>query len=100
VRRVAVQAMDLGTSMGPGSGAGDEPHTGTTIIAVTYDGGVVIGADSRVSTGNYVSNRASNKLTLLLDDVYLARCGSAADTQYVADSGEWRSLAACTACGA
>lgn len=39
------------------------PHTGTTIIAVTFDGGVVIGADSRVSTGTYVSNRASDKIT-------------------------------------
>ena len=27
------------------------PHTGTTVVAVSYAGGVVIGADSRVSTG-------------------------------------------------
>ena len=28
------------------------PHSmGTTIIGVTYDGGVVLGADSRTSTG-------------------------------------------------
>ena len=26
----------------------------TTIMAATYDGGVVLGADSRTSTGNYV----------------------------------------------
>lgn len=36
-----------------GTGAVDAaPHTGTTIVAVTYNGGVVIGADSRVSTGD------------------------------------------------
>lgn len=30
------------------------PHSmGTTIIGVTYDGGVVLGADSRTSTGNF-----------------------------------------------
>ena len=37
------------------------PETGTTIIAVAFDGGVVLGADSRVSTGTYISNRASDK---------------------------------------
>lgn len=65
----------------------DPPHTGTTIVAVSYDGGVVIGADSRVSTGTYVSNRASDKITPLTDGVYLLRSGSAADTQAVADYG-------------
>ncbi len=37
--------------MAHGPAAGEAPHTGTTIVAVQYDGGVVIGADSRVSTG-------------------------------------------------
>ena len=64
------------------------PHTGTTIVAVSYAGGVVIGADSRVSTGTYVSNRASDKITALCDNVWLLRSGSAADTQAVADYGE------------
>ena len=36
---------------------------GTSIMAVAYDGGVVIGADSRTSTGVYISNRASDKIT-------------------------------------
>ena len=63
------------------------PHTGTTVVAVSYDGGVVIGADSRVSTGTYVSNRASDKLTPLSDFIWLLRSGSAADTQAVADYG-------------
>ena len=63
------------------------PHTGTTIVAVQYADGVVIGADSRVSTGRYVSNRASDKLTPLSDFVWLLRSGSAADTQLVGDYG-------------
>jgi 20S proteasome subunit beta 1 len=63
------------------------PHTGTTIVAVQFDGGVVLGADSRVSTGTYVSNRASDKITPLSDFVYLLRSGSAADTQAVSDYG-------------
>jgi len=66
------------------------PATGTTIVAVAFDGGVVVGADSRVSTGAYVSNRASDKLTVLDQDgsVWLLRSGSAADTQAVGDYGE------------
>ncbi|PSC76812.1 Proteasome subunit beta type-6 [Micractinium conductrix] len=67
------------------SGLDAPPHTGTTIVAVSYAGGVVIGADSRVSTGTYVSNRASDKITSLCDNVYLLRSGSAADTQAVSD---------------
>lgn len=69
------------------------PQTGTTIVAVTYSGGVVIGADSRVSTGNYISNRASDKITPLTDKVYLLRSGSASDTQAVSDHGEDADLA-------
>lgn len=68
------------------------PHTGTTIVAVTFDGGVVIGADSRVSTGDYISNRASDKITPLSDLVYLLRSGSASDTQAVADYGAARGI--------
>mmetsp|Transcript_4793 Transcript_4793/g.16509 ORF Transcript_4793/g.16509 Transcript_4793/m.16509 type:complete len:227 (-) Transcript_4793:66-746(-) len=62
-----------------------EAHTGTTILAVTYDGGVVLAADTRVTTGTYVSNRASDKISPLTDNAYLARSGSAADTQAVTD---------------
>ena len=43
--------------------------TQTTIMAVAYDGGVVLGADSRTSTGTYVANRATDKLTKLTERV-------------------------------
>lgn len=82
-------SMDLGSGCGlAGPLDGAAPHTGTTIVAALYDGGVVIAADSRVSTGTYVSNRASDKITPLWDNVYLLRSGSAADTQVVSDYGE------------
>jgi len=55
--------------------------TGTTIMAVQYDGGVVLGADSRTSTGDYVANRASRKISKVHDRIFVCRCGSAADTQ-------------------
>eukprot|EP00930_Biecheleria_cincta_P084678 TRINITY_DN74127_c0_g1_i1.p1 TRINITY_DN74127_c0_g1~~TRINITY_DN74127_c0_g1_i1.p1 ORF type:complete len:239 (+),score=46.37 TRINITY_DN74127_c0_g1_i1:90-806(+) len=55
--------------------------TGTTIMAVEFDGGVVMGADSRTSTGDYVANRASRKISKVHERIFVCRCGSAADTQ-------------------
>lgn len=63
----------------------EAPHTGTTIVACAYPGGVVLGSDGRVSVGNYISNRSSNKIAPLADHVYLLRSGSAPDAQIVTD---------------
>lgn len=57
----------------------------TTIMAVTFDGGVVLGADSRTSTGSYVANRVSDKIVPIHDYIWACRSGSAADTQAVSD---------------
>ena len=54
-------------------------------MAVTFDGGVVLGADSRTSTGSYVANRVSDKIVPIHDYVWSCRSGSAADTQAVVD---------------
>ena len=62
-----------------------EVSTGTTIMAVAYDGGVIMGADSRVSTGTYIANRVSDKVSSLHDKIFMCRSGSAADTQAVSD---------------
>uniref|UniRef100_A0A1B6CT04 Proteasome subunit beta n=1 Tax=Clastoptera arizonana TaxID=38151 RepID=A0A1B6CT04_9HEMI len=62
-----------------------EHSTGTSIMAVEYNGGVVIGADSRTTTGVYIANRVSDKLTQITDHIYCCRSGSAADTQAISD---------------
>ena len=78
---------------------------GTTIMAVEFDGGVVMGADSRTSSGelsfvpskkmpkdwcilcnefilgNYCVNRVTDKIAKIHNRVYCCRSGSAADTQ-------------------
>lgn len=62
------------------------PHsTGTSIMACEFDGGVIIGADSRTTTGAYIANRVTDKLTKITDNIYCCRSGSAADTQAIAD---------------
>uniref|UniRef100_G1T235 proteasome endopeptidase complex n=1 Tax=Oryctolagus cuniculus TaxID=9986 RepID=G1T235_RABIT len=63
-----------------------EVSTGTTIMAVQFDGGVVLGADSRTTTGSYIANRVTDKLTPIHDHIFCCRSGSAADTQAVADA--------------
>ena len=48
-RLPALLAMDRNLDLGA-------PHSmGTTIIGVTYNGGVVLGADSRTSTGTLIT---------------------------------------------
>ncbi|KAI0321854.1 nucleophile aminohydrolase [Amylostereum chailletii] len=62
-----------------------EVNLGTSIMAVQFKGGVIVGADSRTTTGSYIANRVTDKLTHVHDRIYCCRSGSAADTQAVAD---------------
>merc|ERR1719495_2655990 len=54
-------------------------------MAVQFNQGVIIGADSRTTTGAYIANRVTDKLTKVTDFIYCCRSGSAADTQAIAD---------------
>jgi hypothetical protein len=53
---------------------------------VQFNGGMVLGADSRTTTGSYIANRVTDKLTPIHDYIFCCRSGSAADTQAVADA--------------
>jgi 20S proteasome alpha/beta subunit len=64
----------------------NEVSSGTTIMAVSLgQKGVILGADSRVSTGTYIANRTSDKIAQLSPHIYCCRSGSAADTQFLTD---------------
>lgn len=52
----------------------------TTLVAARFDGGVVIGADSRTSQGTFVANSGTDKITPVSPGVFLARSGSSAGT--------------------
>lgn len=59
---------------------------GTSIMACVFDGGVVLGADSRTTTGSYIANRVSDKITpVFAPRIWCCRSGSAADTQAISD---------------
>ncbi|KAK1350975.1 Proteasome subunit beta type-1 [Hamiltosporidium tvaerminnensis] len=60
-----------------------EELTGTTIMAISYKDGVILGADTRTSMGNYIPNRITDKITKITPNIYCCRSGSSADTQAV-----------------
>jgi len=62
-----------------------EVNLGTSIMAINFRDGVILGADSRTTTGAYIANRVTDKLTQVHDTIWCCRSGSAADTQAVAD---------------
>ncbi|KAG7235021.1 hypothetical protein INR49_003432 [Caranx melampygus] len=56
--------------------------TTTTILAAIFDGGVVIGSDSRASIGGeYVSSKTINKVIQVHDRIFCCMAGSLADAQ-------------------
>mmetsp|Transcript_2127 Transcript_2127/g.4569 ORF Transcript_2127/g.4569 Transcript_2127/m.4569 type:complete len:228 (+) Transcript_2127:156-839(+) len=57
----------------------------TTLVAAHYKGGIIMGADSRTSRGGYIANRFATKLRCVTPGICLARSGSAADTQSLAE---------------
>ncbi|EJW02410.1 hypothetical protein EDEG_03164 [Edhazardia aedis USNM 41457] len=63
----------------------NEIMTGTTIVAIKTPNSVIIGADTRTSSGRFIPSRYTDKLTKLTDTIYCCRSGSAADTMYIAN---------------
>jgi 20S proteasome subunit beta 1 len=60
---------------------------GTTLVAIKYKDGVVVGADTRTSvSATYVSHRYANKIVPITDWCVLCRSGSSADTQAIAQA--------------
>lgn len=49
-----------------------------------YEGGVLLAADTRSSSGTFVGNKVSDKLEPLHQRIYCQRTGTSAHTQYVA----------------
>ena len=70
------------------STAAEEVNMGTTLVALKYQGGVVVAADTRTSVSGYVSNKFAKKINVVIDETVtscvICRSGSAADTQWLA----------------
>ena len=55
--------------------------TGTTICGVVYNGGVVLGADTRATGGSEVCDKNCQKIHFLADNIFCCGAGTAADTE-------------------
>lgn len=55
--------------------------TGTTIVGLTYKGGVVLGADTRATGGTEVADKNCEKIHYLAPNIYCCGAGTAADTE-------------------
>ncbi|CAD0087352.1 unnamed protein product [Aureobasidium vineae] len=56
--------------------------TGTTIVGCLYDGGVVIAADTRATSGPIVADKNCEKLHYIAPQIWCAGAGTAADTEF------------------
>lgn len=57
--------------------------TGTTIVGCKFDGGVVIAADTRATSGEIVADKNCEKLHRIAPKIWCAGAGTAADTEMV-----------------
>jgi len=49
--------------------------TGTSTVGITFDGGVVVGADHRATMGHFVANKSVQKLFRIADNLALTTAG-------------------------
>ena len=49
--------------------------TGTSTVGITYDGGVVVGADHRATMGHFIANKSVKKLFRISDNIALTTAG-------------------------
>ena len=49
--------------------------TGTSTVGITYDGGVVVGADHRAPMGHFIANKSVQKLFRISDNIALTTAG-------------------------
>ncbi|KAK6355142.1 proteasome core particle subunit beta 2 [Orbilia brochopaga] len=68
--------------MAAGMPAPKATSTGTTIVGCLFDGGVVIAADTRATSGSIVADKNCEKLHYISPQIWCAGAGTAADTEF------------------
>ncbi len=53
----------------------DAVKTGTSTVGITFDGGVVVGADHRATMGHFIANKSVKKLFKISNNVALTTAG-------------------------
>ena len=72
----------VGNAEGTSPYGGDRMHattdavkTGTSTIGITFDGGVVVGADHRATMGHFIANKSVKKLFQISNSIALTTAG-------------------------
>ncbi len=72
----------VGSAEGTSPYGGDRMHattdavkTGTSTIGITFDGGVVVGADHRATMGHFIANKSVKKLFQISNSIALTTAG-------------------------
>ena len=72
----------VGNAEGTSPYGGDKMHattdavkTGTSTIGITFDGGVVVGADHRATMGHFIANKSVKKLFQISNSIALTTAG-------------------------
>ena len=63
---------------------GDVIKTGTSTVGITFNGGVVVGADHRATMGNFIANKNVKKLSKISGRVALTTAGLVGHAQSLA----------------
>ena len=59
--------------------------TGTSTLGITFDGGVVVGADHRATMGHFIANKSVQKLFKIGDKLALTTAGLVGHAIFVPD---------------
>ncbi|XP_059633650.1 proteasome subunit beta type-7-B-like [Cornus florida] len=59
--------------------------TGTTIVGLIFQDGVILGADTRATAGPIVADKNCEKIHFMAPNIYCCGAGTAADTEAVTD---------------
>lgn len=60
--------------------------TGTTIVGLIFEDGVILGADTRATEGPIVADKNCEKIHYMAPNIYCCGAGTAADTEAVTDN--------------
>lgn len=88
--RVAARECSQGSSQGGVSASGVPAglrlpplrKTGTTICGVIFNGGVVLGADTRATQGSVIADKNCSKLHKIHNNIFAAGAGTSADLDH------------------
>jgi 20S proteasome alpha/beta subunit len=73
-------------SAGPSSGERSQRHTGTTILALRFDEGIMLAADRQVTGYNSVMSDECVKIERITDESALLSCGLVSSGQLIEDA--------------